>query len=209
MWALLAPGPSATAEDAERVRSAGLPLGAITSAFELAPWADFIAATDGGWWRKYPEVKQLAGRKYTMHEVRRVERVKVPGYVAVNSGVLGLECAKKHGATRVLLLGFDMHGSHYFGPYRNGLANTSEAKRRMHLTQYARWKRANPAIEVINCTPGSALTCFPKASLNDAIGSLLALERRGTGVPAGACERAGENGEATPAAAASVHLRHG
>ena len=208
-WCLLAPGPSATAESAERVRAEGLPLGAITSAFQLAPWADFIAATDSAWWRRHPEALKLPGSKYTMHNVRHVERVKVPGYVAVNSGVLGLECAKRNGATRVMLLGFDMHGTHYFGPYRNGLTNTSEAKRRMHLTQYARWRRANPGIEVINCTPGSALTCFPKASLNDAIGSLLALGGRGTGVPAGACERAGADGEATPAASASVHLRHG
>ena len=168
-WALLAPGPSASAEDAERVRAAGIPLGVISSAFPLAPWADFIAATDGGWWRKYPEVKQLAGRKYSMHEVRGVERVKVPGYVAVNSGVLGLECAKRNGATRILLLGFDMHGSHFFGPYTNGLSNTSETKRRMHLSQYARWERANPGIEVINCTPGSALACFPRARLEDEI----------------------------------------
>ena len=180
-WALLAPGPSATAEDAERVRSAGLPLGAITSAFELAPWADFIAATDGGWWRKYPDAIQLEGRKYTMHQVRGVERVKVPGYVAVNSGVLAMECAKREGATRILLLGFDQQGSHFFGPYTNGLNNTSEAKRRVHLSQFARWGRANRAIEVINCTEGSALKCFPSARLDDYLhdegGSILRIDR--------------------------------
>ena len=39
-WALLAPGPSASAELAERLR--GFPLGVVGNAFELAPWADFI-----------------------------------------------------------------------------------------------------------------------------------------------------------------------
>ena len=182
-WALLAPGPSASSEDAERVRAAGIPLGVISSAFPLAPWADFIAATDGGWWRKYPDAIQLEGRKYTMHEVRGVERVKVPGYVAVNSGVLGLECAKRNGATRILLLGFDMHGSHFFGPYTNGLSNTSEAKRRMHLSQYARWSRANRGIEVVNCTAGSALKCFKMARLDEYLqdggGSVLRIDREG------------------------------
>lgn len=188
-WALLAPGPSATAEDAERARAAGIPLGAITSAFELAPWADFIAATDGGWWRKYPEAMRLPGSKYTMHNVRHVERVKVPGYVAVNSGVLALECAKRAGATRILLVGFDMHGSHFFGPYRNGLSNTTETRRRMHLSQYTRWARNNRAVEVINCTEGSALTCFPMARLDeylqDAGGSVLRIDREGLRQEAG------------------------
>ena len=189
MWALLAPGPSATAEDAERVRAAGLPLGAVTSAFELAPWAEFIAATDGGWWRKYPEALKLPGAKYTMHQVKGVERVKVPGYVAVNSGVLALECAKRAGATRILLVGFDMHGSHFFGPYRNGLTNTSEAKRRMHLSQYAKWAKANRGIEILNCTEGSALKCFQMARLDEYLqdggGSVLRIDREGLRQEAG------------------------
>jgi hypothetical protein len=166
-WALLAPGPSASAEDAERVRAAGIPLGVIGNAFQLAPWADFLAATDAAWWRKYPEALTLPGAKYTMHQVKGVERVRVAGYVSVNSGVLGLEVARSKGASRILLIGFDMHGTHFFGPYTNGLSNTTETKRRMHLAQYARWAKRNQDIQVINCTPGSALQCFPSARLDD------------------------------------------
>src|SRR5690606_22558214 len=90
-WALLAPGPSASAEDAERVRAAGIPLGVIGNAFQLAPWADCLAATDSAWWRKYREAMTRPGAKYTMHQVKGGERVKVAGYVSVNSGVLGME----------------------------------------------------------------------------------------------------------------------
>lgn len=180
-WALLAPGPSASAEDAERVRAAGIPLGVIGNAFQLAPWADFLAATDAAWWRKYPEALTLPGEKYTMHQVRGVERVKVAGYVSVNSGVLGLEVARLKGASRILLLGADMHGTHFFGPYTNGLSNTTETKRRMHLAQYARWAKRNRDIQVINCTPGSALQCFPVARLDEYLqdggGSVLRIDR--------------------------------
>ena len=144
-------------------------------AYQLAPWADFIASTDAAWWRKYPEAKNLPGLKFSMHHVAGVTKVAIPGLGVCNSGVLALECAKRQGAERILLFGFDMHGTHFFGPYTNGLSNTTEAKRRMHLAQYARWAKWNQGIQVINCTEGSALMCFPKARLEDEISRHMAV----------------------------------
>lgn len=162
-WALLAPGPSASAELAERLRP--FPLGAIGCAYQIAPWARFVAATDAKWWRTYPEAKAVPG--YSMHAVAGVQHARMPSMGIVNSGVLGLEVAKRLGATTILLCGFDMHGTHFFGPYRNGLNNTTEARRRTHLQQYAKWAKANPTIGVYNLTSGSSLKCFPTASLDD------------------------------------------
>ena len=173
-WALLAPGPSASADQAERVR--GLRLGVVGCAYQLAPWADFIASTDAAWWRKYPEAKNLPGLKFSMHHVAGVTKVAIPGLGVCNSGVLALECAKRQGAERILLFGFDMHGSHFFGRYENGLSNTTDAKRAVHFRQYEAWRKANPQIEVINCTAGSALRCFPMVRA-DEIDCLLAVER--------------------------------
>lgn len=165
--ALLAPGPSATREQAEAVWP--LPLGVVGCAFQLAPWADFIASSDAKWWRTYPEAMQLPERYCMANHVRGVERVRIGIATCCNSGVLALEVAKRKGATRILLLGFDMHGSHFFGKYTNGLTNTIPAKRKQHLAQYAQWRRMNPGVEVINCTPDSALQCFPKARLEDVV----------------------------------------
>lgn len=164
-WALLAPGPSASTEVAERLR--GLPLGVVGNAFELAPWADFVAATDMMWWRKHPKAKELPGEKFSMHTVAGVKYVRIPTLGVCNSGVLGLECAKRKGATTILLSGFDMHGSHFFGKYTNGLSNTTDKKRAFHLKQYAAWQRENKGIVVLNCTEGSALKCFPMARLDE------------------------------------------
>lgn len=169
-WVLLAPGPSASAGLAERLR--GFRLGVVGCAYQLAPRADFIAATDSAWWRNYPDAMALPGQKYTMHTVAGAEHVRMRGYGIVNSGVLALEVAKRLGTTRILLCGFDMHGSHFFGQYTNGLTNTTEQRRRLHLKQYAKWAKANPQIEVLNCTPGSALRCFPMASIDDFCGDL-------------------------------------
>ncbi len=161
LWCLVAPGPSASAEDVARVASAGIPIGAVGNGFELSESPEFIAASDAAWWRNYPAAKKLPGKKFSMHEVREVERVRVPGWSICNSGVLGLECAKREGAKKILLIGFDMHGTHFFGKYTNGLANTNEIKRRLHLKQYEDWASKNLEINVVNCTEGSSLKSFP------------------------------------------------
>lgn len=142
-------------------------MGAVGNAFQLAPWAEFIAATDSAWWRKHPEAKALSGRKYAMHAVPGVEHVRIPTMGVCNSGVIALQCSKLLGASKILLLGFDMHGSHFFGPYTNGLSNTTVQKRKVHLQQYAQWARLNPKIEVVNLTQGSALKCFPMARMDE------------------------------------------
>lgn len=172
-WAMLAPGPSASAALADKVRD--LPLVAVGNAFELAPWAQIIAASDAAWWRSYPAAKALSAAKFCMGEARDIERVRMDQLgAAVNSGVLGLECAKRAGATRILLLGADMRGTHFFGEYRNGLRNAKPHQRLQHLRQYAEWARLNRKIEVLNCTNGSALDCFPRADLDACLAELAA-----------------------------------
>lgn len=172
-WVVLAPGPSASAELAEKVRR--LPLVAVGNAFELAQWALIIAASDAAWWRSFPAAREQPAAKFCMGTTRDVERVRIDALgTGVNSGVLGLECAVRAGATRILLLGADMQGTHFFGPYRNGLRNTAPHQRAQHLKQYASWARLNRKVEVLNCTPGSALECFPRADLDACLAELAA-----------------------------------
>lgn len=79
-----------------------------------------------------------------------------------NSGFQALNLAIQFGARRILLLGYDMHGGHWHGDHPAGMAQPKD-------DTMARWRRAFQAnapliaamgVEVINCTPGSALTCF-------------------------------------------------
>lgn len=187
-WALIAPGPSATQAQADKVK--GLNVGAIGCAFQLAPWADFISASDAAWWRNYPEAKELEGKQFCMASHCHAEKITIPGIGTIsNSGVLGLQCAVNLGATRILLIGFDMRGSHFFGQYTNGLRNTSPQQREQHKKQYSAWAKANPKVEVLNCTRNSALTCFPMADLDDCLAEL-ALHRpdAGQSIQAGASE---------------------
>lgn len=163
---LLAPGPSASAKVADQLR--GCRLGVCTSAFPLAPWAEFLVATDLRFWANYPGAKDFAGEKFTVSRVNFAERVH--GSMDWNSGVLGLEVWRKRGATRVVLVGFDFGLGHYFGSYGHGLSNTTADRRRHHARQFRVWNAAHGRkVEVLNATPGSLLDVFPHVPLESVL----------------------------------------
>lgn len=153
---------------AERVR--GNRVCAVGNAYELAPWADFLVANDISWWKKHPDAHKFAGRKFSANLIKGVERVQPNTFGSQsNSGVLGLDVLRNEGATKIVMLGFDMHGTHFFGPYTNGCTNTSDKRRQVHKTQFATWAKRNPKIEVLNATEGTALKCFPIVRLDEVL----------------------------------------
>ena len=157
-WNICAPGPSMSQGLVDSLK--GQRVAVVGLVFELAPWADMLIANDQEWWAKYPHAHEFKGAKFSANKIRGVHLCE-PGATNWCSGVLALQAVSNMGATVVRLHGFDHHGSHYFGPYTNGLTNTPEHTRLIHLRQFDRWKVANPHLQVINCTKGSALTCFP------------------------------------------------
>lgn len=183
--AVLASGPSMSQAVADRVRH--LPRIAINSTYRLAPDADVIYASDSMWWLQHPDALGCPGIKATVEAVRDVapnvpDVVRVlrntgregydphPGCVRtlLNSGGVGVQIAAHGKAARILLLGFDMRGGHWHGQHERPLGNPGAAL-------FARWialmrtlAKALP-VEVLNCTPDSALDCFPMVSLDDAL----------------------------------------
>lgn len=157
-WALLAPGPSAR-ELVPKIPKSCL-LGVIGNAFELVDRAEFLVSADRGWWMQHPEAMRFPAKLLCNFP----DIVDVPSMKAapdLNSGLLGLMQAVLEGATTIRLYGFDMHGSHFFGQYNNGLRNTTELRREAFIKQYNHWAATHKSIKVLNCTPGSALQCFP------------------------------------------------
>ena len=80
-----------------------------------------------------------------------------------NSGYQAINLAVHFGAKRIVLLGYDMHGDHFFGKHPDG----SKPNFTICLSCFPGLVKPLAAIgvEVINCTRKSAITCFPKASL--------------------------------------------
>jgi hypothetical protein len=183
--AIFASGPSMTAEVAERCR--GLRTIAINNqSMDCAPWADIIYGSDAKWWRHYlPVIIDLPGRKISVQigsPIQGVDYLRAskevcdtrPTFLSTgaNSGYAALCLAVKLGAARVLLYGYDMAPRN--GRYRRHdyPANLNSKPR------FAEWipryrtlalELKRRGVDVINCTPGSALTCFPFQSASPAL----------------------------------------
>lgn len=168
-WVIIASGQSLTSADVDYVKglheAEKVKVVAISNVgLDKAPWADCLVSHDTKWWRANPEAMQFAGTKYARFQYGKCKPFR-PVVNGSNSGLMGMEIAWILGAQRIILLGFDMHGTHYFGAHPEGLKNTDEGRFAAHIKQFDKWK----GCEVINCTPGSALNIFPKAELRTII----------------------------------------
>lgn len=182
--AVLASGPSMSQAVADRVRAAGLPTVVVNTTFRLAPWAQILYAADAAWWQHTPDARLFAGLKIACEEVQApgVHRIEHAGNVGwsdrrdsvfsfSNSGAQAIQVAAKAGARRVLLLGMDMDGGHWHGDHPAPLRTT-------HRDLYPIWRDRvgmlagflrERGVEVINCSPASALDCWPRIALEDAL----------------------------------------
>lgn len=88
-----------------------------------------------------------------------------------NSGYQAINLAYLMGAKRIILLGFDCKPvdgkDHWFGQHPNGLIQIQPYQLWMnHFPSLAK-DLENRDIEVINCSPDSAIQCFKKMSIED------------------------------------------
>jgi hypothetical protein len=165
-FAVLATGPSMSQALADYVRDKCRVI-AVSDAYKLAPWADALVSNDSAWWREHKDAMQFAGRRFCGTAYQQLERIKPDGNYpsGCNSGLQGMRAAGLLGATRILLLGFDMHGTHFFGLHPAPLRNTTANRFMVHIAQFRKWK----GCPVINCTPASALKQFPFMDIRQAL----------------------------------------
>lgn len=183
--AIFAGGPSLTQADVDRCR--GLRTIAINNSHELAPWADILYFCDARWHDWHREaVEAFAGLVVTLenYEIPGVKHLHNMGRDGLhldtpdgvctgrNSGIQAINLAVHLGARRILLLGYDMrtHGerTHWHGGHpRPNAPKHYEVMRPCFATLPPFLERAG--VEVINCTPGSAIDVFPITTVEAAI----------------------------------------
>ena len=184
----MASGPSLTKDDAEYCRGKADGVIVVNTTYQMAPWADALIASDVRWWGWHKGAKDFAGLKYATSRAVKwagVQWIKNTGRDGLelqpngirhglNSGYRAINLAVHFGAKRIILLGYDMkrgdgpdrlehwHGDH---PIASRSAYPIFCKHFLTLVEPLK----AIGVEVLNCTPGSALDCFPKAQLRDVL----------------------------------------
>lgn len=182
---VIASGPSLAAEQCDAVRGKGRSI-VINTSFRLAPWANVLYACDLRWWVSHiNEVRgsfqgQLwsldaeACRKFRIKHVQSRPSAglcKQDGVIhqGRNSGYQAVNLAYHAGAKRIVLLGFDMKSrggkKHWFGSHPAPMDQPLPYKSWIEAFDKMAVDLAAAGVEVLNATPGSALTCFPRVEL--------------------------------------------
>lgn len=196
--AVLASGPSMSAEVAETVRGKCRVIAVSNQAIAheangvkypaLAPWADVLYSADSKWWLHHAkEALAFKGHKVTIRNALPIDEVMYLEYSSKipfdpspshlvsggNSGYQAVHLAAHFGVSRILMCGFDMkevnRKKHWFGDHPQRL-NTAQNYRRWIANFEALYRALSErGIEVINCTHGSALAFIPYVPLSEAI----------------------------------------
>jgi len=177
-----ATGPSLTEEVADACR--GYPVLAVKDAARLRmPWAEVMYCCDTWWWERFDGLRSFAGERWSSHEKRANEKLEIAakygvrlvrgsygtsfstdpalihygsnsGYQAVNLAIHLLRGPRK----RIALVGFDMRTCerrHFFGPHKD---RHNGVKYERFIPSFEQAAKGLPReIEIINCTPGSAM----------------------------------------------------
>ena len=79
-----------------------------------------------------------------------------------NSGFQAVNLAYQMGAKTILLLGFDMFGTHFFGKHPNKLVQSSP------FSEFIKaFETIGNEVEIINCSRQTVLNCFPRKRIGD------------------------------------------
>lgn len=191
--AVLASGPSLTEADVKKIEDKRLNIIAVSDTYRYAPDAGILFAADAGWWEYHEGLTQYRGRPRLIcdgpgrreaaaikYQLRRVPFRDGIGlsfnvnyiHTGLCSGFMALNLAVLMGCSPIYLLGFDCRTSegmvHFFGDHPAPLSNALPFKHMVRSFEAAekQLKRRKYPSRVINLTRQSALTCFPRSTVD-------------------------------------------
>ena len=158
---------------------------AVKDAIRLVPWADVLYACDAKWWRHHDgagyqgprfSVDPAAARWATVLRntgILGLETDPSGLRTGKNSGYQAINLAVHLGAAKVVLVGFDMKPDargrhHWFGSHPYPTLDPPHAALREYFHTICQPLK-DLGVEAVNATPGSALDCFPRVPLDEAL----------------------------------------
>lgn len=190
---VLGGGPSLTPVQVEACRGRAR-IVAVKETVRLAPWADVMYFCDDFWFRENrDDVMNFKGQVATLAtEANEKQRGGFPPATRLyrhdgltglceapdglrtghNSGYQAINLAFHLGAKYILLLGLDMKNSasgaqHWFKRKRPAMHISEYQALMLPLFETLVAPLARHGVEVINCSPDSAITCFRKLPIEE------------------------------------------
>lgn len=169
----IASGPSLTPEDCELVRKSGHLVVVTNTTFRLCPWADVLYGFDARWWKQYEEeLKDFRGEKLSASGVSENYGAHKQAIGYRNSGVCAIALAMVRGASKVVMLGYDVgfwegrkHWHEDYPDLPNAHTIAEWPSQFAHLAKQARLR----GVEIVNASRRTALGCFPLVPLEEAL----------------------------------------
>lgn len=182
-FVVVAGGPEAARADLPSMRSRCRVI-AVKDAVRLVPWADVLYGSDAKWWRHHKDAGYRGPRfSCDADAAPHAAVLRWTGITGLetdpsgvrtgkNSGYAAINLAVHLGAAKVVLVGFDMKDDrgrhHWFGPHPYATLDPPYMALREIFPTIAQPLR-DLGIDVVNATPGSALECFRRATLEEAL----------------------------------------
>ena len=183
IWVCLGSGESLNDQDISYARSKGVRFAVCNDNWQKAPDCEIVVAFDYKWWEMYhTEVDVATKAEFWTGSVRAekqfgLHRFKIlPGIgwstrrgfvhnVGLSGGILLQRVGWEH-PDLIVLLGYDMQGSHWFGDHPPQLGNQTELADA--IPDFNRLAQQAPC-KVVNCSRQTALDCFPRRKITEVL----------------------------------------
>lgn len=195
---ILGCGPSLTEADIDTVTDSPCRIIAVNDAWKLCPVADVLYAADADWWKepgKAPKSSQeFAGERWTTQRgwsgqnPAKLYSINIlltrggsdvsncePVCDGKNSAFQAMGMAVIWGARRIVFLGLDLMPegdtgkTHFFGSHPTPLRDSSPYNLFRDAFDAAAPQLVAMGVTVINASRATALTCFPRMDIADAL----------------------------------------
>lgn len=194
---IAASGPSLTRQAAELTR--GHRVVVVNDAYRLIPWAEVLYASDAQWWIAHQGCPNFEGEKWTTWNEGRssivrktAEEYKLrvvygkkgrtfsrdPAFIhhGMNSGFQAINAVSLWGGNPIVLIGFNFRlvnsQFHFFGKHPRPLSNGGNYPKWTEIMHEAA-QSLPEGLKIINATPDSAIKCFPRLDLKEALNGTL------------------------------------
>lgn len=171
------------------VRRGELRVIGVNDAYRICNFLDVLYAADLAWWAHHePRTRNVPLRVTVDGDcASRYGLTHIPGrpegglslnstfiHQGNHSGFQALNLAVHMGATEILMIGYDMRVTdrvHWFGDHPDGVrvGNGQQFERFRNAYPPAARQLLTLGITCINCSPESAITCFPTADLREVL----------------------------------------